>query len=100
VARRLAVTRQRLVGPRPEPIVTGIMEIMGDLGYLQPDPISAVERSHLLVLESRLGGYDLSDLDRLLWEERQPFEYWAYAASIVLTADYPLSYNGANHLTP
>jgi len=90
VARRLAVTRQRLAGPRPQPNGAGIMEILRDLGCLQLDPISAVERSHLLVLWSRLEQYDPSDLDRLLWEEQHLFEYWAHAASIVLTADYPL----------
>ncbi|HEX5912988.1 MAG TPA: crosslink repair DNA glycosylase YcaQ family protein [Rubrobacter sp.] len=29
-------------------------------------------------------------LDKLLWEDRSLFEYWAHAASIVLTEDYPI----------
>jgi uncharacterized protein YcaQ len=90
LARRLAITRQRLAGPRPPADVTGIMHIVRDLGCLQLDPISAVARSHLLVLWSRLGPYDPAHLDALLWEERQLFEYWAHAASIVLTEDYPI----------
>jgi uncharacterized protein YcaQ len=49
-----------------------------------------VARSHLLVLWSRLGRFDPSELDRLLWEERSLFEYWAHAASIVLTENYAL----------
>jgi uncharacterized protein YcaQ len=49
-----------------------------------------VARSHLLVLWSRLGGYSPADLDRLIYEERRLFEYWAHVASIVLTEDYPI----------
>lgn len=63
---------------------------MRDLGCVQLDPTSAVARSHLLVLWSRLGPYDPMHLDTLLWQERQLFEYWAHEASIVLTEDYPL----------
>ncbi len=66
------------------------MEIVRDLGCLQIDPIRAVERTQLLVLWSRLGVYDPAELDKLLWQERSLFEYWAHAASIVLTEDYPI----------
>jgi uncharacterized protein len=86
LARRLALTRQRLAGPRP----TSLMEVARDLGCLQLDPLSTVARSHVLVLHSRLGRFDLAELDRLLWDERRLFEYWAHCASIVLTEDYPL----------
>jgi uncharacterized protein YcaQ len=89
-ARRLAITRQRLAGPRPAPDAAGLLETFRDLGCVQLDPISAVEKSHRLVLWSRVGGYDRADLDALLWHERRLFEYWAHAASIVLTEDYPI----------
>jgi uncharacterized protein YcaQ len=89
-ARRLAVTKQRLAGPPATADRDGILQVVRDLGCLQLDPISVVARSHLLVLWSRLGAYDRSDLDALLWEERSLFEYWAHAASIVLTEDYPI----------
>jgi uncharacterized protein YcaQ len=90
VARRIAVTRQRLAGPRPRADREGIMEVVRDLGYLQLDPIRVVERSHVLVLWSRLGHFDPADLDALQWQERRLFEYWAYRASIVPTEDYPV----------
>lgn len=90
LARRLAITRQRLAGPRLPPDATGIMEVVRDLGCLQLDPINVVARSHQLVLFSRLGPFDLAHLDTLLWQERQLFEYWAHCASIVLTEDYPI----------
>ena len=88
--RRLSVSRQRLAGPRPAADAAGMMAVAADLGYLQLDPISVVARSHLLVLWSRLGGYDPGDLDRLLWRERSLFEYWTRGAAIVRTEDYPI----------
>jgi uncharacterized protein YcaQ len=42
------------------------------------------------VLWSRLGRYDVAEFERLVWEERRLFEYWAHAASLVLTEDYPI----------
>jgi uncharacterized protein YcaQ len=90
LARRLAVTKQWLARPRPEPTPAGIMEVMRDIGCLQLDPIRVVERTQYLVLWSRLGNYDPAYLDTLLWKEKQLFEYWAHAASIVLTENYPI----------
>ncbi|MDM8518583.1 crosslink repair DNA glycosylase YcaQ family protein [Anaerolineales bacterium HSG6] len=90
IARRLAITRQRLAGPMPDPTPAGIMDVVRDLGCLQLDPIRAVEKTQYLVLWSRLGHYDVEHLHTLLWERRDLFEYWAHAASIVLTEDYPL----------
>ncbi|MBI5033842.1 MAG: YcaQ family DNA glycosylase [Chloroflexi bacterium] len=89
-ARRLAILRQRLAGERPRANAGGILEVIRDLGCVQLDPISAVARSHLIVLWSRLGLYDPTCLDTLLWQERKLFEYWAHCASIVLTEDYPI----------
>jgi len=65
-ARRLAIIRQHLAGPRPPANKTGILEVFRDLGCVQIDPISVVAPSHFLVLWSRLGTYDPKDLDRLL----------------------------------
>ncbi len=88
--RRLAITRQRLAGPRPPADARGIMELFEDLRCVQIDPIRAVERTQYIVLWSRLGPYDLTALDTPLWEDRRIFEYWAHAASIVLTEDFPI----------
>ncbi len=88
--RRLAITRQHLAGESPRSDSDGMLSLIRDLGCLQLDPTSAVARSHLLVLWSRLGHYDPAILDKLLWEDRSLFEYWAHAASIVLTEDYPI----------
>ena len=90
-ARRLAVAKQHLAGIRPnKPDSDDILRVTRDLGCLQLDPISTVAPSHLIVLWSRLGHFDTTDLDNLLWREKKLFEYWAHQASIVLMEDYPL----------
>ena len=89
-ARRLAVRSQHLAGPEPGRDVDGLRRVLRGLRVLQLDPVNVVARSHLLVLWSRLGGFDRDDLAALLWRERWLFEYWAHAASIVLTEDYPI----------
>jgi uncharacterized protein YcaQ len=86
-ARRLAVTKQRLV-----PHGDSLLDVVRALGCVQLDPIRAVERTHWLVLWSRLGNFDRTEFERNMWEENAFFEYWAHAASIVLTEDYPVHY--------
>ena len=73
-ARRLAVRAARLDRPQPR----SILEIVRDTGALQLDPTRSIERSERLVLFSRLGAYDVADLDRLLWEERALFTWRAF----------------------
>ena len=58
IARRLAVSAQRLAGPQPSSDIGGLREVIGSLNCLQLDPISAVAQSHLLVLWSRMSSYD------------------------------------------
>ena len=89
-ARRLAVRSQHLAGPEPGRDLDGLRRVLRGLRVLQIDPVNVVARSHLLVLWSRLGGFDRDDLAALLWRKRWLFEYWAHAASIVLTEDYPI----------
>ena len=89
-ARRLAIMRQHLAGSCPSPDSEGIMSVMRDIRYLQYDPMRVVAPSHLLVLWSRLGQYDPTLLDTLLWRERKLFEDWAQTTSIVLTEDYSI----------
>ena len=93
-ARRLAVAKQHLAGKMPnKPDSDDILRVTRDLGCLQLDPISTVAPSHLIVLWSRLGNFDTTDLDNLLWRDKKLFEYWAHQASIVLMEDYPLYYS-------
>ncbi|MBP7688047.1 MAG: YcaQ family DNA glycosylase [Thermoflexales bacterium] len=88
--RKLALVKQRLASQTTNNDAAGILALVRDLGCLQLDPISAVARSHQLVVWSRVGQYDLDQLDQLLWRDRSLFEYWAHMASIVPVADYPI----------
>jgi len=90
IARRVALMKQHLAGPRITPDKTGIMKVIRDIGYVQLDPTKIVAPSHLLVLWSRLGRYDRETLDELLWKEQRLFEDFAHGASIIPTEDYPI----------
>ncbi len=92
-ARRFAVKKQLLSGQRPPLTSAGVMEVFRALGCVQLDPIRAVERTQYLVLWSRMGNFDRQLLHQVQFEERQLFEYWAHAASIVLTEHFPLHRN-------
>ena len=70
-----------------------IVSVIRDLGFVQWDPVNVVAPSHLITLWSRVGKFRMSDLDRLLWDDKKLFEHWSHAASIVLTEDYPLFYS-------
>jgi uncharacterized protein YcaQ len=69
-ARRIAVRAQLLDGS-----ASGILDTVRHLGFLQLDPIATVAPAQHLVLWSRLGAYDVAELDRLLWDERALFEW-------------------------
>ncbi|MBK8431584.1 MAG: YcaQ family DNA glycosylase [Chloroflexi bacterium] len=88
--RRAAVAAQHLAGPFPTPTREAMLAVLHQIRCLQLDPIRAVERTQYLVLWSRLGTYDRALLHQLIYQERLLFEYWAHAASIVLTEDYHL----------
>ncbi len=73
-ARRIAVRAQLLDGS-----ASSIVDTVRHLGFLQLDPISTVAPPQHLVLFSRLGAtYDRAELDRLLWDEKQLFEWNAF----------------------
>jgi uncharacterized protein YcaQ len=69
----MAVRAQLLDGS-----ATDVLFTVRQLGFLQMDPISVVAPPQQLVLWSRLGAFDRSELDRLLWEERKLFEWNAF----------------------
>jgi uncharacterized protein YcaQ len=82
-AQKLAVAGQLLDARQP----TSMLETIDWLGSLQVDPTSAVARSERLVLWSRLGNYDLAELEKLRWETHELFDYWAH---IVPASDYAI----------
>ena len=93
-ARRLAVAKQHLVGPRPRRATPErIVECVRDLAYVQWDPVSVVAPSHLLSLWARLGPFRPGDLDRLLWKERRLLQHWIPFAGVVSVEDYPIFFS-------
>ena len=57
---------------------TTVLDTVKRIGFLQIDPISTVAPPQRLVLFSRLGAHDPAELDRLLWDEKQLFEWNAF----------------------
>jgi uncharacterized protein YcaQ len=72
-ARRIAVRAQLLDGS-----ARGVLDTVRRLGFLQLDPIATVAKPQHLVLWSRLGPFDTGELDRLLWHDRELFEWNAF----------------------
>lgn len=72
-ARRIAVRAQALDGSSHN-----LLDLVRRLGFLQMDPIATVAPPQHLVPYSRLGSFDVAELDRLLWEERKLFEWDAF----------------------
>jgi uncharacterized protein YcaQ len=72
-ARRIAVRAQLLDGS-----ARGVLDTVRHLGFLQLDPIATVATPQHLVLWSRLGPFDRGELDRLLWVDRELFEWNAF----------------------
>lgn len=56
------------------------LESIGQIGYVQIDTISVVQRAHHHVIQSRVPHYQPAILDKLE-SQRSIFEYWSHAAS-------------------
>jgi uncharacterized protein YcaQ len=72
-ARRIAIRAQALDGRE-----TDLHALVCRLGFLQMDPIATVARPQHLVPHSRLGAFDVAELDRLISQERTLFEWNAF----------------------
>jgi len=90
-ARRLAPGAQGFGAPRPKgPVTTAqVRRTIDRLRLLQLDSINVLVRAHYMPLFSRLGPYDRAILDRLAYERRELFEFWALEASLVPTRLHP-----------
>jgi uncharacterized protein YcaQ len=88
-ARRIAVRAQLLDGS-----ARSVLDTVRRLGFLQMDPIASVATPQQLVLFSRLGPYDVGELDAHLWEKRNLFEYDAFIYPI---EDLPLQRARMSH---
>lgn len=80
-ARKIAVLSQRLAGPvNRSGVKRTALESINQIGYVQIDTISVVERAHHHKLWSRVDGYSPTILSGLE-KRKQLFEYWSHAAS-------------------
>ena len=89
--RRIAINQQGLL--KAESFGRGkaaTLRAIEQIGYVQIDTISVVERAHHHVLGSRVANYRPAMLDQLV-RERKLFEYWFHAAAWLPMADYRYS---------
>ena len=89
VLRRLAVAAQGYAGRYRRARPVEVEAMVRRLSCVQLDSISAVERSHRLVLSSRIGDYPTGAVSSLLGSGRI-FEYWAHEACLLPAEDWPL----------
>ena len=98
-ARRIALAAQGFADPRPTGRVTArhIKRVLDKIAILQIDSVNVFSRAHYLPIFARLGPYAHDTLDQLTGytarpkpRQREMFEYWAHAASLVPIAYQPL----------
>jgi uncharacterized protein YcaQ len=87
--RRLVVAAQGYTQRARRGTAREVEETIRRLSCVQLDSITAVERSHRVVLGSRVGDYPRQTVSRLLAEGRV-FEYWAHQACLIPVEDLPL----------
>jgi uncharacterized protein YcaQ len=98
-ARRIALAAQGFDRPRPTgPVNAGhLRRVIRQIGLIQIDSVSILCPAHYQVPFSRLGPYDRSRLDDLIYKRRELTEQWAHEASIVPVEHWPLI---RHHLGP
>ncbi len=91
-ARRIALAAQGFGTARPVGRVgiRRIRSVLNGLGIVQIDFVNVLIPAHYLVPFSRLGPYDISRLDHLIYKRREFTEQWAHEASIVPMSTWPL----------
>ncbi|GAA2970433.1 winged helix-turn-helix domain-containing protein [Microbacterium terrae] len=91
-ARRIALAAQGF--GRPRPVAPGTRQLnlaLARMATLQIDSVNVFARSHYMPLFSRLGPYDTTALDRLLFARRPAYvEYLAHVAAFIPAADWSL----------
>jgi uncharacterized protein YcaQ len=86
----LFLQRQHLSAPRTAGLTAPRLgRFVEDVGGIQMDSINVLDRAHYLTVWSRFGPYDRARLDRLIYDRRLLFEYWAHAACLVSTGMLP-----------
>jgi uncharacterized protein YcaQ len=90
-ARRIALAAQGFDRPRPARVTTDhLRRVIRRLGLLQVDYVNVLAPAQYQVPFSRLGPYDRSRLDALVYRRREFTEQWAHEASIIPVETWPL----------
>ena len=91
-ARRIILYAQGLT--KSNPFGSGpnaVIKAVNQLGYVQLDTISVVERAHHHILWSRIPVYESDWLEQAQYKRRKIFEYWSHAAAYLPMQDYRFS---------
>jgi uncharacterized protein YcaQ len=99
-ARRIALAAQGFDRPRPRGRVDAghLRRAIRQLGLVQLDFVNVLVPAHYQVPFSRLGPYDRSLFDDLVYQRREFTEQWAHEASILPVESWPLlSHRMENH---
>jgi uncharacterized protein YcaQ len=90
-ARRLALAAQGFHLKRPRrATIRHLRNTIRRLGLLQIDCVNVVCAAHYMVPFSRLGPYDRSAFDQLIYRSGEFAEHWAHEISIVPIETWPL----------
>jgi hypothetical protein len=90
-ARRVALAAQGFTQARPKrATVRHLRDTIRRLGLLQIDCVAVVCPAHYMVPFSRLGPYNRSTLDELVYRSGEFAEHWAHEISIVPAETWPL----------
>lgn len=85
--RYLTLSKQGLSSQKFGGGLLGAFKAIENLGYVQIDTLSVVERAHHHVLWNRIADYDPTYLNQLV-KEQLIFEYWYHAAAYLPMHDY------------
>jgi hypothetical protein len=89
-ARRIFLAKQGLsASPARAMGKAELLQLIHDLGFVQIDSISTVERAHNQILFSRNQTFRKEHLRQLLEEDRALFEHWTHDAAILPCDFYP-----------
>ena len=91
-ARRVALAAQGFNRARPRGAVTAdhLAGVIRRLGLVQIDYVNVLVPAQYVIPFSRLGPYDRSLFDTVVYEGREFTEQWAHEASIVPVSTWPL----------
>jgi hypothetical protein len=101
-ARRIALAAQGFDRPRPgrRAGISHLRRTIHGLGLIQLDYVNVLVPAHYLVLFSRLGPYDRSRLDDLVYRRREFIEQWGHEASILPVDASRSSYRAIRIMSP